>query len=324
MKKPAYDISSLTPQEKLRLDSNPNSTELLGIRGDSLLEAVCYPEKAKSEVRFFGPNNHMISLIRDTPRDHGSGYGAQTGAGSIELVAGFSSANPSRTLTANPQGGRPDSVTVVRNFKDDASRLLISQKTDVDDNFELVQGNIGFVRAKSAISMKSDSLRLIGREGIKIITGGDLKNSAGSDIRSVPRINIIGGNDDTDLQPVAKADTLNLTLQDIFDQIDKLNSVLDTFMTAQLEFNTAVMTHDHFDLPVMTVGAISSGNPFAINGGKTGISPDLIPAGSKMMSSEYIAKIDGIVQKLQTSITEFNNTDASGPKNSASPSLYTT
>tara|TARA_Y100001937_G_C7090888_1_gene317702 strand:- start:31 stop:1005 length:975 start_codon:yes stop_codon:yes gene_type:complete len=324
MKKPAYDISLLTPQEKLRLGINQNSSNLLGVRGDSLLEPVCYPEKAKSEVRLFGPNNHMISLIRDTPRDLGSGYGAQTGAGSIELVAGFSSADPSQTLSANPQGTRPDSVTLIRNYKDDASRLLISQKTDVDDNFELVQGNIGIVRAKAAVAVKSDSLRLIGREGIKIITGGDSKNSAGAEIRSVPRINIIAGNDDTDLQPVAKADTLNLTLQDIFDQIDKLNSVLDTFMTAQIEFNTAVMTHDHFDLPVMTVGTISSGNPFAINGGRTGVSPDLIPAGSKMLSSEYVAKIDGIVQKLQTSITQFNNTDASGPKNNASPSVYTT
>lgn len=324
MNNKAFDISLLTRDQRIRLDMSPNKSSFLGIRGDTLVEPYILPQKAKSEVRLTGDNGQLISLIRDTPRDIGSGYVAQTGAGSITLGVGYNSHDPAPTTGDSFTGSPPESIVGIRNSKTTASEIIISQKTDVDDNLELADGNIGSSVAKSAISVYSDSIRIVGREGIKFVTGVSEKNSAASDIRSVPRFNFIAGNDDSNLQPVALAGNLNSVLSDIYSQIDNLNSILDTFMTSQIEFNTDVMTHQHFDLPVLLVGALSSGNPLAINGGKTLVSPELISSGMKTISSEYIAKIDGIVQKLQSAVESFGATDAAGPNNSASPSLFST
>tara|TARA_R100000406_G_scaffold93960_1_gene84926 strand:+ start:1060 stop:2037 length:978 start_codon:yes stop_codon:yes gene_type:complete len=322
--KKAYDISLLTREEKIRLDLSGLKSDYLGIRGDTLIEPFILPQKAKSETRLTGDNGQMISLTRDTPRDIGSGYSAQTGAASITLGVGYNSNDPARTTKENPQGGKAKPLVGIRNSKTTASEIIVSQKTDTDDNLSLAPGNIGMTKAKSAISVYSDSIRICGREGIKFVTGMDDKNSAGGKIVSVPRFNFIGGNSDGNLQPVALANTLNEVLRDIYEQIDTLNSVIDTFMTSQVEFNAEVMTHQHYDLATMLVGSVSSGNPFSINSGKNLVSPELMSSGIKTMSTEYISKIDGIFQKLQTTVGSFNATDAAGPKNPASPSLFST
>jgi hypothetical protein len=324
MNKKAYDISSLTFSEKRRIDASSNSPDFRGIRGDTLIESYILPQKAKSEVRQVGDNGQMISMLRDTPRDLGSGYGAQTGAGSITIGVGYNSHDPARTTTPILGAGTPEPVVGIRNSKTTASEIIISQKTDTDENLELADGNIGSSTAKSAISVYSDSIRIIGREGIKFVTGVSEKNSAGSDIRSVPRFNFIAGNDDSNLQPVALADSLSVVVKDIYNQINNLNSVLDTFMTSQIEFNTEVMNHRHLDLGVLLVGALANGNPFSINEGKNLPAPELIQSGMKNISTEYIAKVDGLMQKLQVAVDSFGAIDSSGPKNPASPSLFST
>ena len=50
--------------------------------------------------------------------------------------------------------------------------------------------------------------RIIGREGIKLITKTDNQNSQGGDVRSILGIDLIAGNDDSDLQPMVKGDNL--------------------------------------------------------------------------------------------------------------------
>jgi len=47
-------------------------------------------------------------------------------------------------------------VTVDPSFSKDAARIYISQKTDIDDNFKIKQGNVGKAKARSAIGMKAD------------------------------------------------------------------------------------------------------------------------------------------------------------------------
>ena len=48
--------------------------------------------------------------------------------------------------------------------------------SDIDDNFELVDGSIGNSKNKSAIAMKADGIRIIAREGIKLVTKTDNAN----------------------------------------------------------------------------------------------------------------------------------------------------
>lgn len=326
MKKKSYDISKLTPEQKIRLSTSAQGSEFLGIRGDTLFEPTIFPVKMKSEKRITGDNGQCISLMRDTPRAPGTGYGAQTGAGTIAIGVGYSSHDPRSTTIPSPKGFDLEPVSYVRDHRTTAAEIYISQKTDVDGNLKIPDGNIGQMQAKSSISLKADSIRLVSREGIKFVTGGteDELNSGGGKIYSVPRINIIAGHDDSDLQPVARAGQMETVIKDIYEQINNLNSVVDTFLTSQIEFNSAVMTHQHGTLPTQMVGALATGNPFAYNGGKTEPSWELISSGMKTLSTEYVAKIDGIMQKLQVAITSFNSADVAGPKNSASPSFYTT
>ena len=132
------------------------------------------------------------------------------------------------------------------NFKIDAARIYISQKTDVDDNFGLCDGEVGKSKSKSAIALKADGLRLIAREGIKLITRTDENNSQGGPIKSVVGIDLIAGNDDEDLQPFAKGDNLVLCLQRIVHHMDKLNGIVDSLLMTQMQFNSALTSHFHF------------------------------------------------------------------------------
>tara|TARA_Y100000114_G_scaffold146717_1_gene157713 strand:- start:17060 stop:18040 length:981 start_codon:yes stop_codon:yes gene_type:complete len=326
MKKKAYDVSKLTSEQKVRLSLSNQSENFLGIRGDTLLEPAILPLKSKSEKRFIGENGQCISLMRDTPRAPGSGYGAQTGAGAISIGVGYSSDDPANATATSPDGLGLQPLVSVRDHKTTAAEIYISQKTDVDDNLNLPAGNIGKLRAKSAITLKADSIRIVGREGIKFVSGvsGEEANSGGGIIRSVPRINFIGGEDDSNLQPIARAQQMEEVISDIYEQISELNSILDTFMTTQIEFNGEVMTHQHGSVAIQSVGVIAAGNPFAINDGKTDMSYQLLSSGMKAMSTEYTAKVDGIMQKLQLAVTSFNSSNAVGPKNPSSPSFYTT
>ena len=113
-------------------------------------------------------------------------------------------------------------------------------------------------------------------------------------------------------------------MKDLYGQLDKSNSLFDSFNTAQTEFNGQTTTHQHLDLTVMLVGALAYGDPFFINDGKGLPSPELISGGMKCLPQQYILKIDALMQKLQTALALIYNTDPVGPDNSASPSFYTT
>lgn len=90
-----------------------------------------------------------------------------TQAGSIDFVVGRMASKPK------------DGVYVDSNFEIDAARIYLSQKTDVDKNFNLPNGSSGPAEAKSTVSLKADGIRIIGREGIKFVVGTDARNSQG-------------------------------------------------------------------------------------------------------------------------------------------------
>ena len=114
--------------------------------------------------------NSWIVLGRDRPASRASGYGGQghTQASSIDIVVGR---NPTSTVPVDPS------------FSSDAARIYISQKSDIDEYFGIAEGR-GNAKTKSAIAIKADALRFISREGIKLVTGTDKKNSQGIDIAS--------------------------------------------------------------------------------------------------------------------------------------------
>ena len=97
-------------------------------------------------------------------------------------------------------------------------------------------------------------------------------------------------------------------------RLDELNSTVDSFMTSQMEYNNTLMNHDHPDPILMFLGAMSSGNPMAINNGRVVLSIEALQAGVKAMATLQVAKHDGIMGKLKGAITEMNTSMPFGSK----------
>jgi hypothetical protein len=219
--------------------ANPSSTE--GAFNTPLREPVPIFNVSPSEKVISGGNNSYIVLGRDRPSVFASGYGGKghTQCGSIDIVVGRMSPDPKEIDEDGNQ------IIVEPNFYSDAARIHISQKTDVDKNFGLVEGSLGNSEGRSAIALKADHIRLMGREGIKIITKTDLKNSRGGDVRSVGGIDLIAGNDDKDLQPFVKGKNMVEAMTEMVTQVDKLNGIVDSLLMIQMQFNKALSGHFH-------------------------------------------------------------------------------
>ena len=197
--------------------------------------------------------NAFIVLGRDRPRSRASGYGGDgdTQAAAIDIVVGMQGASAQRV---NEEGER---VYADPDFEKDAARIYISQKTKIDENFKLTSGFVGNTYPRSAIGIKADQIRLIGREGIKIITtaGGDggygpvdAKNSQNGDteILSGGGIDLIAGNKTEGLQPIPKGDDLSKALIELANLIDKLAGVVHDGFLYQMKYNLNVAKHWHF------------------------------------------------------------------------------
>lgn len=226
--------------------------------------------------------NASIVLGKDRPGSKLSGYGGRgdSGVGTVDIVAGRMSHNPA---SVNKSGAE---IQANPDFKIDASRIYISQKTDIDDNFDLVDGKLGRSKARSGIGIKTDSLRMIAREGVKIVTGTDLKNSTGEDIISVGGIDLIAGNDDENLQPLVLGDNLQESLSKLSDHVDKLSGILQSAITYQMKFNAKIAAHTHIT---------------AFFGTPTAPSDQLVPAGVQVQVDLGTKSLPDLV-KFRTNI----------------------
>jgi len=149
-------------------------------------------------------------------------------------------------------------------FSDDAARIYISQKSEVDENFDLVAGKVGSVskaRHKgvkadwgpgSCVAVKADDVRIISRRGIKLVTmqpGKETTSTSTQTTRQITGINIIAGNK-TDgkwqsLQPIVKGTNLVECLENMQARINELSGILGAFLTFQHNFNAEVSKHNH-------------------------------------------------------------------------------
>mgnify|MGYP003121587775 FL=1 len=293
-RKKSFDISKLTESQKKDFNLLPEDISInkRNIQGDILIEPKPNIIKKKGSKLIEGANNCDITLGTDQPGEIGSGKKG-TGIGAIDLVAGRMSKNI-QTQMENPRGKFSMPLYTDNNLALDASRITISQRTDVDKNFGFAGGQNGSAVDRSAIVLMSDALRVGTRDaGIKMLTGVHKENSLGGKTVSIPRIEMIAGNNDRNMQAATKA----VVVKDVLNRLDELNSALDTFITAQTEFNTKVSAHQHLDITLQAVGVASGGGPGAIIGGKNLPSTELLSAGSKVFSTEMISKFDNIINK---------------------------
>jgi hypothetical protein len=202
--------------------------------------------------------NAYITLGRDRPSGKASGFGGQgaVGANAIDIVVG-------RLSSAK----KPDGTIADNSFSADAARIYISQLTNIDFNFGIDEGKSGYMEGRSGIGIKADGVRVIGREGVKIVTGksqsaagfggkGETNSLGGKISQPAPLIELIAGNNtqsrevagglfnspekyDT-LQGVAMGQNTVESMKDLSTILDKLTSSLFNFVELQTQFNAGL------------------------------------------------------------------------------------
>ena len=245
-RKKAFDISTLNPRTKQILAgmSRQEKAKYSGAFCGKLIEPVPEYIKAEAEHVVKNENNSFIVLGRDRPGNRTTGYGGKgyTQCAAIDLVVGRGSPTP---LAYDQITG--EKIFVDPNFETDAARIYISQKADIDAYFDLAEGIVGDHIETSAIGIKADSVRVIGRSGVKIISGGDEYDSQGQLMADAPSfgIDLIANNDDSDLQPIVKGENLILFLDELLELVDNLAGILNGFLVSQMELNKVIGQHTH-------------------------------------------------------------------------------
>jgi hypothetical protein len=149
-------------------------------------------------------------------------------------------------------------------FKDSA-RIYISQKTDVDENFAIgKEESYHRTEAKSAIAIKADNVRLVGRESLTLVTNTDRLNSQGGEIRQWSGIQLMANNDEDGLQPIPRGDNLKEALITLSDNVEKFAKMFQGYVTYQSKYNRALMMHTHlspfFAVPTLPSESVIQGN----------------------------------------------------------------
>jgi len=240
-------------KEQQKILSNLDSvarTKNRGIAGDVCVEPVPGFVELNTEKVISNRNNAWIVLGRDRVDSRGSGYGGKghTQCAAIDLVCGRMSPRP-RTVDfkGKPIYVDPMPTQVVSEYGNvvDAARIYISQKTDIDDNFGLAKGRIGNKVARSAIALKADGIRVVGREGIKLITRGDVINSQGGRLTKTAGIDIIAGNDDKRLQPMCLGNNVTAAFSDLCKILEQIAGTLQGCVNNIAQLDSALAMHFH-------------------------------------------------------------------------------
>jgi hypothetical protein len=275
-KKRIFDQAKQLNNAVLGLDgSNPTAQPL---NSSGVFNASTYEPQVKYNFapsdKVFNNGNAYITFGKDRPSGKASGFGGQgaTGANAIDIVVGRLSSAP-----------KPDGSIADNSFSADAARIYISQLTNIDFNFGIDPGKSGHMEARSGIGIKADGVRVIGREGVKIVTGrtnnatgfagkGETNSLGGKISQPAPLIELIAGNNtesrevagglfntpekyDT-LQGVAMGQNTVEAFRDLSEILDKLTSSLFNFVNLQTQFNAGIA--GAMALPAPSSGASAS------------------------------------------------------------------
>ena len=226
-----------------------------GLNNDVLTEPIPDFVPALGERVISNNSNAWIVIGRDRPSNEKSGYGGMgaTGAGAVDIVAGR------KPLSWDTLQGN--------NYITDSARVVVGQMTDIDKNFDLAAGSIGSIEASSAVGIKADEVRIVARNGIKLVTEGrGSTNSSDGDIKGTVGIDLIAGNDDnpfpslerivTDwlsgdhnvnpaLQPIPKGLEVVDALHEIMDMMDALAAMVSANSFALLATQANLASHFH-------------------------------------------------------------------------------
>lgn len=256
------------------------------------LQTIKY--KAAENENVMQNEGSFIVLGTDRPKGTESGYGAlgSNRANSIDLVVGRMSS--ARGGKGPPGSDNEEGAFVDNSFFADAARVHISQLTDIDKNFGLSETNSNLgSKQRSGIGIKADGIRIVGREGIKIVTGkadgpggfgmkGETNSLGGKISEPAPTIDLIAGNNTgtvkvwgglfqpveqiPNLQPAVKGYITRDAFRDLGNIIDEIWSAIYTLTLVQIRYN-AILGSDPFRpwVPPAAVDAVASQIIFVMN-----------------------------------------------------------
>ena len=231
-----------------------------GLADRPLPEPVPFYSKCSSDKVVSGKNNTWIVFGRDRPGGLGSGYGpggGHTQAGSIDICVGRMSPRP---ISFDKQGRKVEigpiftpqkytyddgeTLTVM-----DAARIYISQKTDLDENFDLnLPPKAKPARAIAGIAMKADGVRIMSRKhGIRLVTedAKSISSKGGEDSGEPMGICLIAANKASELQPLIKGDNLTHLLKEMLDNQAQVAGAVASLKQDLIKLNAALLQHEH-------------------------------------------------------------------------------
>jgi len=206
-----------------------------GFGKDGKLEQCSTLVKNPDANLLSGPANTFISLTRDEKKK------TEPNAGAIWICSGLSNSLKDKapeTKEGLNQSAKP-------NFNLDASFIYITSKSDGDDDLGLAKGSVGNITNSAFGTIKSTNIRVIARDGIKLVTGTDKTNEKSGPKATFKGIDIIAGNDDSYLQSMVKGNNLIDFLKEAMEEISALAGTLYTATKNQDVLNNAVKNHVH-------------------------------------------------------------------------------
>jgi hypothetical protein len=264
-----------------------------GVENEKINEPHPNYNAAPCEKIIEGENNQFIILGRDRPAGRTSGYGGagDTHCARIELVAGMSGMLAKEVNVKNQTaekfqydapGDNEEILFTDGNAFADASKIYMSQRTDIDKNFNLKPSVLGNFTTRSAVAVKADAVRIVSRDaGIKLIAGGtDSLNSQGKEIIGKDRIGIAlncGNVPDNEMYKLVKGEPLMEMLKNLSKNISELNSAVGQIAQALI---------------------VAGGNLAAI--------PFTAPAGAALASAGTLATLTVTTQQANAAIVEID------------------
>jgi hypothetical protein len=192
-----------------------------GVGNDRAVTTGASIERNENAVYLIGNNkeNNLISIGTDAELAD-KGYEATN----ISIIAGFSKHErlASEFKELETTVFRPLDIEV------DCATLEVSQLTNADSRLSLADGSSGNITKVSAIIGKADVVRLVGENGIKLVTAKSNINSRNAPHYKIKGIDLIGGNDDSLLQPIAKG-------QNTIDCIDQLSDIVNDLINYTMQ-----------------------------------------------------------------------------------------
>ena len=181
-----------------------------------------------------------IVLGQVAPSSAASGFsGEGMLSPTVDIVVG-------RNASARRGKGPRKQTVVENNFATDAARVYISRVADLDLYFGLAKkptADADAKKARSGVGVKADKVAIIGREGVKIVTGGmsgakfgssgETNSLGGKIVSQAPKIELIAGNNYQGVSGIAKGDATRDSLRELHDIISDILGAVNNFITIQ-------------------------------------------------------------------------------------------